>query len=782
MYRKSSFFAWIVAVLCLASGASAQYLNVPGGTTHIVTENEPYDDFDVAGTLIIESSGSLTSGDRSTLNGPGAQIIVNGGSLLINGRFNVGKGSDGYITMNGGTFTVTGTFKFPDNDGGVHRMYLNDGIMHSGDIEQKHDRDAIIYVGGGILRLVDITGGDRDPQEWKDNGDLLPAEGYDDILIEYIPAGPYTEVRAVRFDPNIAWRPRPSDYAQDVLLDANLFWSPGDCAVSHDVYFGTNFNAVRDASRLGGDVNGDRQVDFLDLLVLREQWLEDPEGLEPFADLNDDEIVNLFDFAMMAGWWQRGADAVFKGNQDSNRYDPCGLELNRTYYWRIDEVNGPNTWRGDAWCFKTREYPTFRAFSGVCRHIRQPLRPLYDKALGWGRQDICWDSLEPCAPGDPDYVWRWEELYDYGDLVLAYNAKNAHLLPILDYGTEWAGGMRMVDDEHVVDWQNYVERVVSFLSAPPYNVEYFQIWNEAHPCSGFWDGTMAEYMTNVHLPAAEVIHNLGCKVVYGGWPCCSYRSNLVSLLDTHSAWDSVDVLSMHYLGIEAWQYLRDAAAARGYEDMGIWATEVGFMPDLDYLLHYISNFYPRLFYWALTHNADVRPDMYKVFCYREWSADDPEDDGYHKTLYLGDNLWHLGTSLQTLGDLFDGGRVSDYQGVENDRLLTPQQGMDVSSVEAFEVDNDPNRIVVAIHLMAQDVGNPSTDTITLTYSEFMEASEVASIERVDVAGYETNLTPSFGLNGLEVTVPVADDLNSPVQGWGLDGSKYNFYVVVTRTE
>ncbi|MHC4476264.1 MAG: SUMF1/EgtB/PvdO family nonheme iron enzyme [Planctomycetota bacterium] len=150
----------------------------------------------ITGTLIIESTQSITAASNSILNGPGATITVNGGSFTVNGRFNLGTGSDGYIYMNGGTFTVTGAFTFPDGEGGIHRIYLNDGIMHAESIEQKHERDAIIYVGGGILRLDDIPGDDGDPREWKDNGDLLPAEGYDDIVIE--DRGDYTEVRAVK--------------------------------------------------------------------------------------------------------------------------------------------------------------------------------------------------------------------------------------------------------------------------------------------------------------------------------------------------------------------------------------------------------------------------------------------------------------------------------------------------------------------------------------------------------------------------------------------------------
>ncbi|MHC4664971.1 MAG: toxin-antitoxin system YwqK family antitoxin, partial [Planctomycetota bacterium] len=155
----------------------------------------------ITDTLVIGSTENITAAANSTLNGPGATITVNGGSFTVNGRFNLGADNDGYIYLNGGTFTVKGLFTFPDGPGGVHRIYLNDGIMHAGSIEQKHERDAIIYVGGGILRLDDISDDDGDPHEWKDNGDLLPAEGYDDIVIE--DRGDYTEVRAVKYPPTI---------------------------------------------------------------------------------------------------------------------------------------------------------------------------------------------------------------------------------------------------------------------------------------------------------------------------------------------------------------------------------------------------------------------------------------------------------------------------------------------------------------------------------------------------------------------------------------------------
>ncbi len=97
--------------------------------------------------------------------------------------------------------------------------------------------------------------------------------------------------------------PAPEDGAVHLDTWANLSWSPGDFAVSHDVYFGDNFE----------DVNS-------------------------------------------------GAGSTFKGNQSSTSFIvglpgfpfPDGLVPGTTYYWRIDEVNdlNPNSpWKGRLWSF-----------------------------------------------------------------------------------------------------------------------------------------------------------------------------------------------------------------------------------------------------------------------------------------------------------------------------------------------------------------------------------------------------------------------------------------------
>ncbi|MHC4500609.1 MAG: Calx-beta domain-containing protein, partial [Planctomycetota bacterium] len=98
--------------------------------------------------------------------------------------------------------------------------------------------------------------------------------------------------------------PDPNDGAPDIPHDATLSWSPGLVAGSHDVYLGTNFDAVNDANTSSPEFKCNQNVD-----------------------------VNSY-------------------------YDPCGfLELGATYYWRIDEVNEPyNTAKGQVWSFTVKEY------------------------------------------------------------------------------------------------------------------------------------------------------------------------------------------------------------------------------------------------------------------------------------------------------------------------------------------------------------------------------------------------------------------------------------------
>jgi len=98
--------------------------------------------------------------------------------------------------------------------------------------------------------------------------------------------------------PTRAREPSPTSGATGVALDnVVLSWRAGRDAASHKVYFSTNSGAVISGAALVGTVG-------------------------------------------------------------TNSYNLSPLELGRTYYWKIDEVNlaaTPTTWQGDLWSFTTRD-------------------------------------------------------------------------------------------------------------------------------------------------------------------------------------------------------------------------------------------------------------------------------------------------------------------------------------------------------------------------------------------------------------------------------------------
>jgi hypothetical protein len=108
--------------------------------------------------------------------------------------------------------------------------------------------------------------------------------------------------------PESARNPIPADEAVDISRDAVLSWSPGGYAEKHDVYLGTNFDDVNEASTT-----------------------IDPAG-------------------------------VYKGRQDPNQYPAIGtvrLEIGATYYWRIDGVGtapGNEIYRGKVWQLTVEPY------------------------------------------------------------------------------------------------------------------------------------------------------------------------------------------------------------------------------------------------------------------------------------------------------------------------------------------------------------------------------------------------------------------------------------------
>ncbi len=100
---------------------------------------------------------------------------------------------------------------------------------------------------------------------------------------------------------NFAWNPNPYNGEIGVVIHPNLSWTPGDFVRAlneHDVYFGETFDEVNDAT----------------------------SAVHP---------------------------NVTYENRDVSNFDPGALEYGKTYYWRVDEINDPNVWKGNIWSFTT---------------------------------------------------------------------------------------------------------------------------------------------------------------------------------------------------------------------------------------------------------------------------------------------------------------------------------------------------------------------------------------------------------------------------------------------
>jgi len=199
--------------------------------------------------------------------------------------------------------------------------------------------------------------------------------------------------------------PFPEDGAADVYREADLSWTPGGFAGAHDVYLGTVFDDVNDASRT------------------------DPRGV------------------------------LVSQGQDANTYEPGRLELGGTYYWRIDEVNATpdaTVFKGQVWSFSVE--PLAYAIENIIVTTNGTSDAGFgpeNTINGSGLNDSDQHSIQETdmwlvPPGGDDLIWiqyEFDRVYQLHELwvwnynvlfetVLGYGLK----LVTIDYsadGTNW---------------------------------------------------------------------------------------------------------------------------------------------------------------------------------------------------------------------------------------------------------------------------------------------------------------------------------------------------------
>jgi hypothetical protein len=176
---------------------------------------------------------------------------------------------------------------------------------------------------------------------------------------------------------------------------ASLSWRAGEDTDSFDIYIGTNYEDVKNGT--GDTFRGNQNVRFF---IVGFAGYPYPEGLEPGTtyywrvdEINDQHpdnpsVGDVWSFMITPSKahnpepadgaelvetnvilrWEPGFHArlhtVYFGDnfaevsnatggrpQGDTTYTPGLLELGKTYYWRVDEFDGRETYKGDVWSF-----------------------------------------------------------------------------------------------------------------------------------------------------------------------------------------------------------------------------------------------------------------------------------------------------------------------------------------------------------------------------------------------------------------------------------------------
>jgi len=282
-------------------------------------------------------------------------------------------------------------------------------------------------------------------------------EYVDDIVIGGIP---------IDFPP-VAYGPKPRNGTLHEDTWINLSWRAGDYAVSHDVYIGDNFDDVNDGAE--GTFQGNQAGTFI---VVGFPGFAYPDGLVPgttyywrIDEVNDTEpnspwkgpvwsfsippktayAPNPADNAELVATdaslsWTGGFGAklhtVYFGDnyddvdnaagglpQATATYDPGPLELAKTYYWRVDEFDIIETFKGDVWSFTTQGAVAALAPSNGAVDVKQTQIITWSPSVFAASHEVYFgadnDAVKNANTGSPEYKGTralGSETYDPGML------------------------------------------------------------------------------------------------------------------------------------------------------------------------------------------------------------------------------------------------------------------------------------------------------------------------------------------------------------------------------
>ncbi|MHC4738713.1 MAG: right-handed parallel beta-helix repeat-containing protein, partial [Planctomycetota bacterium] len=238
--------------------------------------------------------------------------------------------------------------------------------------------------GGGEFTLSEWeTEYGYDSNSVEDDPCFVDAANGDFSLQSGSPAAGMGMYGDVNQPPGQASSPSPANSATGISTTADLSWTAGSGATSHDVYFGTD--STPDSSEDQGnqtattfdpgtmsnsttyywridEINGEGTTTG-DVWSFTTTSGSAPGAASSPSPANSATSVSITaDLSWTAGSGATSRDVYFgtsspgasQGNQTATTFDAGTMSNNTTYYWRIDEVNGNGTTTGTVWSFTTQ--------------------------------------------------------------------------------------------------------------------------------------------------------------------------------------------------------------------------------------------------------------------------------------------------------------------------------------------------------------------------------------------------------------------------------------------
>ena len=243
--------------------------------------------------------------------------------------------------------------------------------------------------------------------------------------------------------PGKATTPSPANAATAVDVNDALFWATATGADNYNVYFGTSSpgslignqgpNTYDPPGAMDGsttyywridanNVSGATTGDVWSFTTAAGGGSPPSKATNPSpanAATNTDVNDALF-WAAVAGadnydvYFGTSSPGSFIGNQEPNTYDPPGaMDINTTYYWRIDPNNEYGLTTGDVWSFTTAPPSGLYAPVWECGSFKLEFNPTTGEVESFYKKD---DSLElmPTMKNGGFTVWN----LDGGDVSL----------------------------------------------------------------------------------------------------------------------------------------------------------------------------------------------------------------------------------------------------------------------------------------------------------------------------------------------------------------------------